>query len=310
MGRYVAKRLLHALVVLLAVSVAVFLVARLSGDPSALFLGDNSTPADLVRVHHILGLDRPLYVQFWIFLSGALRGDLGQSIWQAQPALQLVLDRLPATLQLALTAFVLSIVVAVPAGVFAALRRGKAGDWGVIAVTALGQSIPVFVLGVVLVLLFAVRWHLLPPSGSGTWKHLVLPAVSLALFSSAKIARLTRTSVLDILGKEYVRTAQGKGAGQRRVVWVHVLRNAALPIVTIAGLELGALLSGVVVTETIFGWPGIGRLAIEAIAHRDYPVIQAEALFVASMFVFINILIDMTYVVLNPRIRLGGEGEA
>lgn len=310
MGRYIAKRLLHAVVVLLAVSVAVFLIARLSGDPSALFLGDNATAEDLVRIRHILGLDRPLYMQYWIFLSGALRGDLGQSIWHAQPALDLVLERLPATLQLALTAFVLSIIVAVPAGVFAALRRGKAGDWGVIAMTVLGQSVPVFVMGVLLVLLFAVKWRLLPPSGIGTWKHLVLPAVSLALFSSAKIARLTRTSVLDVLNKDYVRTAHGKGAGRGRVVWVHVLRNSALPIVTIAGLELGALLSGVVVTETIFGWPGIGRLAIDAIAKRDYPVIQAEALFVASVFVLINILIDLAYVALNPRIRLSGEGAA
>jgi peptide/nickel transport system permease protein len=309
-GRYIAKRLLHALFVLLAVSLVVFLIAHLSGDPSALFLGDNGTPDDLARIRHLLGLDKPLYMQYWIFLTGALRGDLGHSIWQQEPALKLVLDRLPATLQLALTAFVLSIVFAVPAGVFAALRRGKAGDWGVIGVTVLGQSVPVFVLGVLLVLLFAVKWKLLPPSGSGTWRHLVLPSLSLALFSSAKVARLTRTSVLEILGKDYVRTAKGKGAGRQRVIWVHVLRNAALPIVTIAGLELGALLSGVVVTETIFGWPGIGRLAIEAISHRDYPVIQAEALFVASIFVLINILIDMTYIALNPRIRLGGGGEA
>lgn len=307
MGRYVAKRLLHALFVLLAVSLVVFLVARLSGDPSALFLGDNSTPEDLVRIRHILGLDKPLYVQYWIFLTSALRGDLGQSIWQQEPALKLVLDRLPATLQLALTAFVLSLVIAVPAGVFAALRRGKAGDWGVITITVLGQSVPVFVLGVLLVLLFAVKWRILPPSGSGTWKHLILPAVSLAMFSSAKVARLTRTSVLEVLGKDYVRTARGKGAAPRRVVWVHVLRNAALPIITIAGLELGALLSGVVVTETIFAWPGIGRLAIQAISHRDYPVIQAEALFIASIFVLINILVDIAYVLFNPRIRLGGE---
>lgn len=309
MGRYVAKRLLHAVFVMLAVSVAVFLVARLSGDPSVLFLGDNSTPEDLARIRHLLGLDRPLYVQYWIFLTGALRGDLGHSVWYAQPALDLVLERLPATGQLALTAFILSVLLAVPAGIFAALHRGRAGDWGIIGLTALGQSVPVFVVGVMLVLLFSVRLHWLPPSGTGDLRHLLMPAVSLALFSAAKMARLTRTSVLDAMSKDYVRTAYGKGAARRRVIWLHVLRNAALPIVTIAGLEIGQLLSGVVITETIFGWPGIGRLAISAISHRDYPVIQAEALVVAWIFVILNLIVDLSYAWLNPRVRFaGGEG--
>jgi peptide/nickel transport system permease protein len=306
MGGYVGKRLLHALFVLWAVSVAVFLVARLAGDPAALFVGQTGTEADLVRVRHLLGLDKPLAVQYAIFLGGALRGDLGASIFYDQPALALVGQRLPATCELALAALLLALMAGVPAGVFAALRRGRIGDWGVVGLAVCGQSVPVFVSGVLAVMVFAVWLRWLPPSGQGGMLHLVLPATTLAAFSAAKIARLTRTSMLESLHEDYVRTARAKGAAPRRVVWRHALRNAALPVLTMAGLELGQLLSGVVVTETIFAWPGVGLLIMEAVSHRDYPVIQAVALVIAAVFVVVNLLVDLAYGLVDPRIRFAG----
>jgi len=292
--------------VLVAVSIAVFVVARLSGDPAALMVGDTGTVADLVRVRHLLGLDRPLTVQYGIFLAGVLHGDLGQSIFYAEPALPLVLARLPATAELAVTALAVALAVGVPGGVFAALNRGRLGDWGFVAVAVLGQSVPGFVLGVLSVMLFVLDLHWLPAAGIGGWQHLCLPALTLAAFSCAKIARLTRTSVLDTLSRDYVRTAYAKGAAPRRVVWRHVFRNAALPVMTMAGLELGQLLSGVVITETIFGWPGVGLLSIDAINHRDYPLIQAVALSVAVIFVVVNLVVDLAYGFVDPRIRYAG----
>jgi peptide/nickel transport system permease protein len=300
---YVLRRALHALIVLFVVSVAVFLLARLTGNPAALFLGSSSSTKDLARIERVLGLNKPLYVQYGIFLSRALRGNFGNSIWFQQPALPLVLRRLPATAERAMSSFVLALAGAVPAGTIAALHRGTFSDWGVVGLAVFGQAVPVFVLAVLTVLLFAVTLHWLPSEGYGGFSHLVLPTVSLAAFSAAKLTRITRTTVLDVLPQEYVRTAYGKGLHRLRVVTRHILRNAAAPIVTVAGLELGQLLSGVVITETIFGWPGLGQLAVEAINHSDYTLIQTDVLVVAALYIGVNLLVDLSYLFLDPRIR-------
>jgi peptide/nickel transport system permease protein len=302
MVHYAIRRLLHSCLVLLAASIAVFLLSRLTGSPAALFLGPNSSAQDFVRVTHQLGLDRPLYVQYWIFFLHALHGNFGDSIWYEQPALQLVLKRVPATAELALTAFLLALAFGVPAGTYAALHRGRLGDWGVVTLGVFGQSIPVFVLAVLAVLLFSVVLHWLPSEGYGGISHLILPATTLAAFSAAKIMRMTRSTVLEVLPQQFVRTAYGKGLSKMRIVLRHVFRNAAAPIVTVAGLELGQLLSGVVITESIFGWPGLGQLAVEAIGHSDYPLIQADALVVAAMYIAVNFLVDISYLWLDPRI--------
>jgi len=304
MTGYIAKRLLHTVFVMLAVSVVIFLLLRVvPGDPAQMLLGEMANEERIAETRHSLGLDRPLPIQYAIFMGGLLRGDLGTSIARNTPVLPLVLSKVPATLQLALAAFGIGVVFAIPLGVISAYYRESRFDYAASFVALLGQSVPVFWSGAMLVLLFAVNLHLLPTSGSGTWQHLVLPATALGAYVMALTMRLVRSGMLDALGEDYIRTARAKGLAERRVVMRHGVMNMLIPVVTVLGLQLGALLGGAVVTETVFSWPGLGSLAIEAISSRDYPVVQAVVLVVSFVYVFLNLGVDVLYALLDPRIR-------
>ena len=301
----VARRLLQALVVVLGVSVVVFFILHLTGDPALLLLPPDATAEEIRKFRRAMGFDDPVGVQYWRFLKGASRGDFGESLRHGQPAMALVVERLPATLELAGAAMLIAVCVAIPAGIVSAVRRNTAIDYCSTVFALLGQSMPTFWLGIMLILIFSVELGLLPSSGRGDLQHLVLPAATLGLFTAARMMRLTRSGMLEVLGQDYIRTARAKGVGERPVVWKHALRNAAVPIVTIAGIELGALLGGSVITETIFAWPGVGRLSVQAIYNRDYPVVQAGVFLLSTTFVAVNLMVDILYTYLDPRIRVG-----
>ncbi len=303
MFSFLLARLLHAIAVVFGVSVAVFFLIRIGGDPSALFLPPEASLEEIARFRHAMGFDQPLIVQFLQFLGRALQGDFGQSMRHEQPAMRLVLDRLPATLELSGAALLLSLVIAVPLGILAATQRGRVLDRVGLFLSLIGQSFPTFWLAIMLILLFSETWGILPPSGRGGLANLVMPAMALAAYSTAIITRLLRSSMIDVLQSDYIRTARAKGLGFLPIVLGHALRNAAIPTVTVIGLQVGALLGGAVITEEIFAWPGIGRLAIQAIGNRDFTVIQAFVLFMAVVIVSINLVVDMLYAALDPRIR-------
>jgi len=300
---YAGRRVLRAGVALWLVSTVVFVVMRLSGDPVPLLLPPDAPRSEIFRVRAELGLDRPLPVQYVTFLGNAARGHFGRSIHFKTPAMTVVLDYLPATIELGLTAFVVAVLVAVPIGVVSAAHRNSPLDHAAMAVALIGQSAPTFFLGILFILLVSLKAGLLPTGGRGDWHYLVLPALTLSVFAMAYVARLTRSAVLEILRTDYVRTARAKGLSETLVVAKHTLKNAAVPIVTITGLQFGALLGGAVVTETVFAWPGMGRLAIQSIYNRDYPVVQCVVFISAALFVVINFAVDMLYGVLDPRIR-------
>jgi len=300
---FVGSRLARALVVLWLVGTVVFVVMRLSGDPVPLLLPPDAPHSEILRVRAELGLDRPLPVQYAVLLGNLLRGDFGRSIHFREPAVVVVAGYLGATLELGLTAFVLAVLVAIPIGLLSAIRRGSALDHASMGVALIGQSAPTFFLGILFILLVSLKAGLLPTSGRGDWRHLVLPAVTLGAFAMASVARITRSAVLEVLGADYVRTARAKGLSELAVVSKHTLRNAALPIVTITALQLGTLLGGAVVTESVFAWPGIGRLAVQSIYNRDYPVVQCVVFLSAVTFIALNLCVDVLYGVLDPRIR-------
>jgi len=301
---FLAARAGRALVAVWLVSTVVFVVMRLSGDPAPLLLPPDAPHSEILRLRAELGLDRPLPVQYGVFLGNLARGDFGQSLRFKVPALAVVVERLPATLELGLTAFGLAILVAIPIGVFSAVHRNTPLDHAAMGLALVGQSAPTFFLGILFILLISVKAGLLPTSGRGDWRHLVLPALTLGLVAMASVARVTRSAVLEVLGADYIRTARAKGLAERFVVAKHTLKNAALPIVTITGLQFGGLLAGAVVTETVFAWPGIGRLAIQSIGNRDYPVVQCVVFLSAALFVVINLAIDALYGLLDPRVRV------
>jgi len=303
MAAFILRRIAGAIWVLVGVSIVVFIIVHLTGDPAAVMMPPESTPAEIEAFRHEEGFDRPLIVQFGTFALGALHGDLGESLRHDEPALPLALERLPATAELALTAFVLVVIVAIPAGVVSAARpRGVIS--AVVRVFALiGQSAPTYWIGLMLILVFGVRLGWLPVSGIGDFSHLVLPAVTLGFFSMAKVMRLTRAALLDVLASDYLRTARAKGLAPLHVLVGHALRNAWIPIVTQLGIELGTLLSGAIITETVFAWPGIGRLAVQAVYDRDVPVVEAVVLLAATIFTLVNVLVDVLYAALDPRVR-------
>ncbi|MBI4578465.1 MAG: ABC transporter permease [Planctomycetes bacterium] len=303
MTHFLVRRLLQALFVVAGVSVVVFAVMRLSGDPTLLLLPPDAPAAEVQRLRQEMGFDQPLYVQYVRYVGGVLQGDLGTSLRFRRPTLGLLLERLPATVQLALAAEVLALAVALPLGVFAAVRRNTVWDRLAMVIAVAGQSIPLFWLGLMLSIVFAVTLRVLPASGYGEWRHLVLPAITLSLFPLARTARLTRSAVLEVLYQDYIRTARAKGLAEQVVLRRHALGNALLPIVTMIALDFGTLLGGAVVTETVFAWPGVGRLTIDAIATRDYPLVQSAVLFLSLVFVGINLLTDLFYTYLDPRIR-------
>ena len=302
-GPVLLQRLARAVLTLWLVVSVVFVILRLSGDPVVLLLSENATPDQVEELRDRLGLDAPLVVQYARYLGNLARGDLGLSLRQREPALGIVLQRFPATLQLAAAAFAIAATIGFSVGLFAALHRGSGWDRLTMALTSILQSGPAFFIGILLILFFSVRLGWLPSSGRGGLKQLILPALTLSGLTLASLARLTRAALLDVLRADYIRTARAKGLGERAVILRHAVRNAALPLVTVLGLELGGLLTGAVITETVFAWPGIGRLAVTAVGNRDYPVVQATTLFIATVFVLANFLVDCSYAVIDPRVR-------
>ncbi len=303
MLRAVLTRLGHAALVILGVSVAVFFLVRLGGDPTGLFLAPDASRADLDAFRHQMGFDQPWPVQFARFVWRALHGDLGRSLRYGQPALGLVLERLPATVELSAVALALSILLAVPAAIVASQRRGRIIDQSLLLGSLVGESFPAFWLAIMMILVFSDWLGVLPPSGRGDWRSLVMPALSLALYSTAIILRLLRANMIEAMQADHVRTAHAKGVAPSAVILRHILRNAAIPTVTVLGLQVGALLGGAVITEQVFAWPGMGQLAIQAIANRDFAVVQAFVLTMAVLIVGVNLLVDLSYAMLDARLR-------
>jgi ABC-type dipeptide/oligopeptide/nickel transport system permease component len=306
MRTYLARRLAQSALTLLGTSVLVFVILRvLPGDPAKMLLPEGAPQSAVEALNRQLGLREPLHVQYAIFLRSVFRGDFGQSFQYRAPALRVVVERLPATIDLTLSAMALTVLFGVATGIVAAVRQGTGYDYAGTVVTVLGQSLPNFWLGIMLVLLFGVTLRWLPTSGFQGWPHLILPAVTLAAYPTALVARLTRSSMLEILTQDYVRTGRAKGLAERVVVLSHALRNATIPVLTVIGLQIGTLLGGAVITESVFAWPGIGKLVVDAIFFRDFPVVQTILILSASIFVVINLLVDVLYTVIDPRIRYG-----
>ena len=289
---------------LLAMSVIVFLLGRATGDPVSLLLSEYATEQDRVQLTHELGLDQSLPKQYWVFISRAVQGDLGRSVTgDRQPASQLIGERLPASLQLAGLALVISLSLGIPLGVLAAVKRGTAIDTAARSFALLGQSVPVFWLGIVLMYFFSVQLGWLPTSGYGDWRYFVLPSVSMALFTVAAVTRLVRVSMIDALSSEYIKLARIKGVSEFMVIWKHALRNSLIPVLTYMGAFFATMITGAVVIETVFSWPGIGRLAYESIMSRDFPVMQGVVLTMTAIFMLANLTVDIAYAWLDPRIR-------
>ena len=304
MRDFLIQKLGHTAIVVFCVLTLVFVVLHMTGDPVMMLLPPNASREEIDALSRTLGLDQPLIVQYGRFLARIARGDFGTSLQHQQPAMGLVAERLPASALLAVTALGLAVAVALPLGIVAATRRGTVLDRLAVALAALGQSAPIFWTGLMLMLVGSVILQLLPTSGYGTWRHLILPALTLASYPMAAIARLVRSGMLEVLDADYVRTARAKGLPERRVVLKHTLRNAALPIVTVVGLQFGLLLGGAIVCEMIFSWPGVGRLMIFAIYNRDFPLVEAAVFVMAMVFVAGNMLVDVCYAWLDPRVKL------
>jgi peptide/nickel transport system permease protein len=306
--RYVLSRIAQAIVTLLLLTLVAFVMTRLSGDPLDVLLDARATEDDRKAAAQTLGLDRPLVVQYAIYLRDLALGDFGDSFKTRRPAISMVMERLPWTLELGTASFLLSLGLAVPIGVVTAVKRDTVIDAAGKVLALLGQSLPTFWLGLMLILLFAVTLDWLPAGGTGSLAHLVLPSITLGWFTVAGVMRLVRSAMLDTLGEEYVVTARAKGLAEPRVVWTHALRNAVIPPLTYAGVVFVALLAGAVVTETVFAWPGVGQLVIESIAFRDFPVIQIIFLLFGTMYVGMNLVVDLLCAWADPRIRLAGGG--
>ena len=303
MARQVLRRALRAAAALLLVTAVVFTLLHLSGDPAYVLLAPEATPEQRAMFRAQYGLDQPLPLQYARYLARVVQGDFGQSLSFQAPALSVALERLPATLELTLAAMILAVGVSIPAAVLAARWRGTLFDRLMMGITLVGQSVPTFWLGMMMIMVVAVHFRLLPASGRGGWAHLVMPAVALALWLMALLARVTRSEVLEALEQDYVRTARAKGLTERAIAGRHALKNALLPIVTVLGLQFGGLLGGAVMTETVFAWPGVGTLMVQGILARDFPLVQGCVLVIALGFVLVNLAVDVLYAVLDPRIR-------
>ena len=311
MTTYVLRRLLLMLPVAFLVTVGVFLLIHLSrGDPALVLLGEDRSPQAIVAIHHELGLDQPLYVQYGIWLGRLARGDLGRSVITHQTVSDAILERLPATLELGVVALLWSLLVAIPLGTIAAVRRGSVADHLATGFTVGGVSVPNFFIGIVLIFVLSVSLHLFPFGGYvpltrdpyESLRHVLLPAIALGTAGAAINMRFTRSSMIEVLNHDFIRTARAKGASWRRVVFAHALKNALIPVVTVVGLQIGGIIEGAIVTETVFTWPGVGRLAVESIFDRDYTVVQGIVLLAAFSYMFANLLVDLVYAWLDPRI--------
>lgn len=303
MQRYILRRLAQTLIAIWIISIAVFMLTRVSGDPVDLIVSPSAPEADRAAARKAWGLDQPIHVQYWKYLSGMIRGDFGQSIYWGEPTLKIFVDRLGATLRLAMFAIFLSSTIGITIGVISATKPGGAFDTFGRAWALAGQSMPTFWVGIMLILLFAVSLRILPTSGTGGFKHLILPGFTLGWYSMAAFTRLARSSMLDVLDSEYIKMCRIKGLPERLVIWKHAAKNASLPILTLFGVQLVQFLSGSLVTETVFAWPGVGRLAVWSVYNRDYPVVQTIVFIVSSGYLFVNLIIDVLYAYIDPRIR-------
>ena len=305
MAAYIARRLLFSVFILWGAVSIVFVVLRLiPADPALLILGSDATQDEITALRTQMGLDRPIIAQYGIFLTDLLRFDFGDSYRLQRDAMSLVLERLPATLELAFTALAIALLIGIPFGVLAALRVNKTSDRIVSVLSLIAQSLPSFWVGIVFILIFARTLHLLPSAGTGTPMHMILPAVTLALPLIAILTRMTRSGLLEVIHEGYVQTARAKGLSERIVIFPHAIRNALIPIVTIVGLQFGQLLGGAVIVEMVFSWPGVGRMLIDSIGQRDYNLVQAVIVLIATGFVVINLVVDLLYGYLDPRVRL------
>ncbi|MEX2534786.1 MAG: ABC transporter permease [Trueperaceae bacterium] len=303
MTTYLIRRLGHSLLSLIAITLVVYMMLNASGDPATLLLPDTASAEAIAQVRRTLGLDAPLYLRYFRFLGNAVTGDLGDSFIYRQPALDIVLAHVPATAQLAFAGMAVALLISIPLGVVAARNHGRAIDKVVLGIALLGQSVPVFWLGMLAIMVFSVFLGWLPTGGRGTIWHFVLPGLTLGWFANGLIARLVRSCMLEVLNQDYIRTAHSKGLADTVVVLKHALRNAAIPVVTVAGLQLAAMMGGTVVTEIVFAWPGVGRLTLDSISGRDYPVAMAAILFIAFVFIIVNFLVDMLYTMIDPRVK-------
>lgn len=306
MTAYLIRRLWQSILVLLGVSVIVFMLVQLAGDPVLLMLaGTAATEQDLQQLREELGYNDSPLVQYFRYLGHVVQGDLGNSLRFKRPAINLVWERLGATALLAVTSLIFALLVAIPVGVLSAIKRHTWLDHLGMLLALLGQSLPLFWLGIMLVLVFAVQLRWFPVSGIGSWQHLVLPTLTLGAYPMARIARLMRSSMLEVINEDYITTARAKGLSGLAIIMRHAMRNAALPVITIVGLMFGTLMGGAVITETIFAWPGVGLLTIQAIQNRDFPLVQAAVLVISVTFVFANLAVDLLYAYIDPRIRYG-----
>jgi peptide/nickel transport system permease protein len=314
MGKYILSRLISMIPVLILVSLVVFFIVHLTpGDPALVMLGEERNPETLAAMRHELGLDLPIPVQYGIWFGNVLRGDLGHSIRNHQPVLEAIIQRLPTTIELTLFALLISLGIAIPTGIISATRRGSGSDLVATTLALLGVSMPSFFLAILLIFAFSLYLRWLPPIGFtpiledpvANLKGMILPSITLGTATAAIVARLTRSSLLEVLNQEYVRTARAKGLSERTVIWGHALKNAMIPVLTIVGLQVGALLGGAVITETIFVLPGVGRLAVDSIFSRDFPILQGVVLFISLVYLFANLAVDVLYAFLDPRIHYG-----
>jgi peptide/nickel transport system permease protein len=304
MRRYIARQLIQLVVVIAGISVLSFSILHVIGDPVLLLLPQNAGQEEFERYRKLLGLDQPLWVQYWRFASRAVQGDFGKSWYGDVPALGLVLQRMPPTLYLTLAGLAVALLISLPLGVLAALKRHSLVDNLCTTVAVGGQAMPIFWLGIMLIIIFAVRLRALPASGYGTWQHFVMPAFTLGAFLAPITMRLVRSGVIEILNMEYIKTARAKGLGEGKVVIKHAFRNACIPVITVLGLQFGQLLGGAIVTETVFAWPGVATLTVESIRNQDFPVVQCAVVMLALIIVFINLLVDLVVGVIDPRIRV------
>ena len=304
MTRYVLKRLIYAVFVIFCVVTIVFFLTRLSGDPARLMAAPDASDEEILELREALGLNKPLIVQYGEYLVRAVQGDFGMSYRHGEPAMQLVLDRLPMTMRLSGMALLIALLVALPLGLIAAVYRDSVLDQAAMTLSLFGQRFPTFWMGIMLILIFSETLRWLPTSGTGGIEYMILPAVTLSFQTTANVTMLLRSSMLEVLGTDYIRTARAKGVQERGVIVAHALRNAALPVITAISLQIGPMLGGAVVTETVFAYPGMGRLAVQAINNRDFTVVQAFVVVMAVIIVSINLITDLIYTVVDPRIKL------
>jgi peptide/nickel transport system permease protein len=305
MRRYITRQLIQLVVVVLGISMLAFVILHVLGDPVLLLLPQNAGKDEFERYRHLLGLDRPLYVQYWKFLSGAIVGDFGKSWYADTPAFRLVIERMPPTIYLTFAGLLVALVISLPLGILAALKRHSWIDNVCTAIAVAGQATPLFWLGIMLIIVFAVRLKVLPASGYGTWQNFVMPAFCLGAGLAPITMRLVRSGVIEVMNMEFIKTARAKGVAEPMVVVKHAFRNACIPVITVIGLQFGQLLGGAIITETIFAWPGVATLTVESIRNQDFPVVQCAVIMLALVIVTVNLIVDLVVGLIDPRIRAG-----